>query len=139
MPIISKILVAVLAALSIALVGYPQIVAAQASAADQDFSTVKEIQQVAVSGEGLYAPSLDSFRDGSLTFVIPTTNTREMSYTVTQDRAHYVVAKRESNGTVRIASDTSPAITCTGYTAKCLANVTTETELIAATPNWVTF
>ena len=121
-------------------VGVPLIFAAHASSADQDFNTIKAIQQISLATDELYAPSLASLRDGSFTFALPTTSGRELSYIASADRKHYVVAERLPSGMVRVASNTTTQpITCTHYTAKCVANVTAEAALIAATPNWVTF
>lgn len=121
-------------------VGIPFIFTAQSSAADQDFSTIEQSQQVSLATDELYAPSLASLRDGTFTFVIPTTTGRDLSYIASTDRKHYVVAERLPSGMVRVASNTTTQpITCTHYTPKCLANVTADAALIAATPNWVTF
>lgn len=121
-------------------VGIPFIFTAQSSAADQDFSTINQSQQVSLATDELYAPSLASLRDGSFTFALPTTSGRDLSYVASKDRKHYVVAERLPSGMVRVASNTTTQpITCTHYTAKCLANVTADTALIAATPNWMTF
>ena len=119
--------------------GIPLIFAAQASAADQDFNTVKAIQQVSTATDELYVPTLESLRDGSFTYVLPTTNGRELSYAVTHDRTHYIAAERLPNGKVRIVSDNSDAITCDSYSATCLGRITEEPELIASIPNWEIF
>lgn len=136
----------VTAALALVLIGAGTQVAsalgvlANASAADQDFKTVATIQSVSTQTDELYAPTIDSLRDGTFTYALPTTKGRGLSYAVSQDRTHYVIAEQLSNGTIRIASDSASAVTCASYSAQCLAKVTSSPDLLAAiVPTWITF
>jgi hypothetical protein len=120
-------------------IGIPLISSATSSAADQDFYTISQIQVESIDNDGRYAPSRDSLRSGILGHALPTTNGRELSYSVSEDGAHYIEAEQITGSKVRVASDTAKAITCDRYTPTCIAHVTADPGLIAALPFWASF
>lgn len=126
----------------------------QAGASD-NLTQLAQIQQMAVASDGTFPDQLGSLEStvcaqdiayvmegcdngGRNFFGIPIDDFA-VSYVLSADRTHYVVAKQLKNDSVLAISDTaSEPIKCETYNYDCLAQLTADEGLRNSVPNWQT-
>jgi hypothetical protein len=122
----------------VALAG-PGVGAAHARTGSEDLVNIHNIQSISLANDGLYAPSLDSLVNGEFGLAVTFRVDSEVAYMINADRSHYLAATILPSGGVVVRSDESGPIVCAEYTAECIAQVTADAELLAASPHWVSF
>lgn len=122
----------------VALAG-PQIVAAQTFTGSSDLANIHTVQGLSLANDDLYAPSLDSLVSGEFGQSVTFREGSKVAYMISGDRSHYLAATILPSGGVAVSGDKGRPVVCADYTAECAAQVTTDAELVAATPQWVAF
>lgn len=117
----------------------PQVVAAQALTGSSDLANMGTVQELSIANDAHYAPSLDSLVDGQFGQSVNFRKNSKIAYMVNADRTHYLAATSLPSGEVVVRSDETRPVTCADYTAECVAQVTADAELLAASPHWVSF
>ena len=136
-----RLVAVVLCLVALVVVGRPLLASAQVVPAAANARNVQQLQSVSRSLDGLYAPALEAFTDGSMegwkmTFSVGTS----VSYLVNAARTHYVLATTDAAGRITVSSDTVlGSVACDAYAVDCVARVTGDPELLAAQARWVDF
>ncbi|WP_431220345.1 hypothetical protein [Leifsonia xyli] len=125
--------VAALVGGSIALVGL-----AQSANAATDLANFDQVQQVSISNDGLYAPTLQSLTSGELGLAVQPAVGSRASYKRSTDGHHFVLATAQGGNAIHLRGDKGSA-DCAAFSADCVAKVTDSPELIASVPQWVQF
>jgi type II secretory pathway pseudopilin PulG len=128
----------VLLAVAVPVAG-PYVLTAQAANANTDLSNLAQVQRLATADSGQYAASLETLTSGELGMTFKPSLASTAAYTSTG--GHYIYATKLPSGDVLIGSDTSEGapVICKSYSVECVTQVTTDADLIAAVPVWVTF
>jgi len=123
-------------------IGVPSLAAigtAQASVANEDLGNMRAVQEYSLATDGLYAPTLDSLTSGGFGVMVTPRIDSEVAYFTNQARTHYIAATKVTSGGYAVSSDEAATVTCAEYNPECVSQLTTDAELIATAPVWVTF
>jgi hypothetical protein len=112
---------------------------AHASNAQGNLSVLAQPQQISLATDGLYAPSMESLIGDDFGQAASPGVGSVLSYVVNATRTHYVSAAKLDDQ-VMVTSDEHPgSVTCSDYSAECIAQVTSDSDLKAAPARWVAF
>jgi hypothetical protein len=129
----------VVVAVSGGILAGPSVFAAESANANTDFGNLRQVQTLADANDGKFAASLEVLTNGELGQAVEMRKGSESFYAVNEAGDHFLFASKIPSGEVLVGSDESNAVTCEAYTVECVSQVTTDAELLAAVPVWVTF
>ncbi|TIH27075.1 hypothetical protein [Subtercola vilae] len=112
---------------------------AHASNAQGNLSVLAQPQQVSLATDGLYAPTMESLTSDDFGQAARPGVGAVLSYVVNASRTHYVSAAKLDDQVMVSSDEHLGEVTCGSYNAECLAQVTSDSDLVAAPAQWINF